>query len=230
VSFNIQCDSTATAVLDAATVVVNDTDKCNPTLSFTSAVGCPDASLDTISIFIEKYPWVIAIFLLIVGPVICFFGRRFIPWVIAVIGGLSAFVIALCLCAAFGMLNYIDPTYKEGDSSVVWVVIAFFLSLAAAVVVGWLLKKFIVVGLLIIAFMGGFFAGGLLYNLVFIGFAPSTWLLAIITFGCGIGAAVLAFFYRIRIIVIATALIGSYFSIRGLSLFIGGYPNEITLY
>ena len=104
------------------------------------------------------------------------------------------------------------------------------MALAAGIIVGWILKKFLVVGLIIIAFIGGFAAGGLLYNLVFIGFAKSTAFLAILTFGLGAAAAVAAFFWRLAIIIIATSLIGSYFSIRGLSLFIGGYPNEITLY
>ena len=127
------------------------------------------------------------------------------------------------------MLDYIDPTSTR-DASVFWVVLAFFMALAAGIIVGWILKKFLVVGLIIIAFIGGFAAGGLLYNLVFIGFAKSTAFLAILTFGLGAAAAVAAFFWRLAIIIIATSLIGSYFSIRGLSLFIGGYPNEITLY
>lgn len=108
--------------------------------------------------------------------------------------------------------------------------LAFFLALAASVLVGWLLKKFAVVGLLVIAFIGGFFAGGLLYNFVFVGWANSTVLLAILTFGLGLGLTVIAYFKRITIIILTTSFIGSYFFIRGLSLFIGGYPNEITLY
>lgn len=128
-----------------------------------------------------------------------------------------------------GMLNYIDPTY-QGDSSVAWVVIAFFLALAAGILVGWILKKFLVVGLLILAFFSGFFLGGLLYNLVFAGWANSTVLLAIITFGGGIALTVFAYFFRIAIIIATTAFMGAYFFIRGLSLFIGGYPNEMTLY
>jgi hypothetical protein len=185
--------------------------------------------LDTVAIFLEKYPWVLAIFLLVVGPVICFFGKRFIPWVIAVIGGVAAFLITLILCSAMNMLDYIDPT-TGSDASVFWVVLAFFLSLGAGVLVGWLLKKFIVVGLLIVAFVGGFAAGGLLYNLVFAGWANSTAFLAILTFGLGAGAVVAAYFWRLAIIIIVTALIGAYFTIRGLSLFIGGYPSEIELY
>jgi len=34
--------------------------------------------------------------------------------------------------------------------------------------------------------------------------------------------------YKI-VLMIATAFIGSYFMVRGVSLYIGGYPNEFTL-
>jgi hypothetical protein len=227
ITFEILCNENITA--QPTRFNVSDADYCNPVISFTHKAGCPEANLDTISIFFEKYPWVIAIFLLIVGPVITFFGRRFVPYVIAIIGGLVSSVIALCLCSAMGMLDYIDPT-SNTEASVFWVVLAFFLSLGAGVLVGWLLKKFLVIGLLIIAFVGGFLTGGLLYNLVFIGWAKSTVLLAILTFGLGAAAVVGAFFVRAAIIIVVTSLIGSYFTIRGISLFAGGFPSEITLY
>lgn len=171
----------------------------------------------------------LAIFLLVVGPVITFFGKRFIPWVIAVIGGLVAFIVVLSLTSALGMLDYIDPT-STTQSSVFWVILAFFLSLGSGVLAGWLLKRFLVVGLLVIAFVGGFIVGGILYNLIFAGWANSTILLAILTFGSAIGACVASYYLRTFVIVGITALIGSYFTIRGISLFAGGFPNEITLY
>lgn len=231
ITFEIQCNQSITAQPVQKSFSFNDShsDYCNPVVMFTHASGCPDATLDTVAIFLEEYPWVLAIFLLVVGPVICFFGKRFIPWVIAVIGGVVAFIIVLALCSAMGMLDYIDPTNRE-SSSVFWVVLAFFLSLGGGVLTGYLLKRFLIVGLLVIAFVGGFLVGGLLYNLVFAGWANSTWLLAILTFGSGIGACVAAYFLKLVIIIGCTALIGSYFTIRGLSLFIGGFPSEITLY
>jgi len=173
---------------------------------------------------------VLAIFLLVVGPIITFFGRKFVPYVIATIGGIAGFVVALCLCSAMGMLDYIDPTKSAQDVSVAWVVLGFFLSLAAGGLVGWLLYKFLIVGLLIISFVGGGIIGYLLFNLLFIGWAKSTALLAILTFGFAGASVVGSFFFRAAIIITVTSLIGSYFTIRGISLFAGGFPSEITLY
>jgi len=229
ITFEVLCNETITAQPTKFTVTDHLLDWCSPVITFTHSAGCPTADLDTVAIFLEKYPWVLAIFLLIVGPVITFFGKRFIPYVIATIGGIVGGIVVLCLCSAMHMLDYIDPTTTD-DASVAWVVLAFFLSLAGGILIGWLFFKFIIVGLLAIAFVGGFMAGGLIYNLVFIGWAKSTALLAIMTIGLGCAATVLAWFYRIAIIIVSTSLIGSYFTIRGLSLFIGGFPSEITLY
>jgi len=229
ITFQILCSENITAQPTSKSFKIEDSDECNPIITFSHKAGCPDASLDTVAIFLEKYPWVLAIFLLIVGPIITFFGRKFVPYVIATIGGITGFIIALCLCSAMGMLDYIDPT-STADASVFWVVLAFFLSLGAGCLVGWLLYKFLIVGLLIVAFVGGFLVGYLLYNFLFLGWAKSTALLAILSFGLGGAAVVGSFFFRAAIIIVVTSLIGSYFTIRGISLFAGGFPSEITLY
>jgi len=46
----------------------------------------------------------------------------------------------------------------------------------------------------------------------------------------GIITAILAFTIFEHIVIITTSLIGSYLFVRGLSVFIGGFPNEMTIY
>lgn len=143
-------------------------------------------------------------------------------------GGIITGIVALAVCSALGMLNYIDPT--EHGGSVFLVVLGFILSVVAAVLVGILLKRFILVGLLALAFVGGYMAGMLLYNLIFIGFLQNDYALAGCTFGGALIAITIAYFWRAAIIIISTSLVGSYFFIRGISMFAGGFPNEVTLY
>jgi len=64
------------------------------------------------------------------------------------------------------MLDYADPTETGGNVGLV--ILAILLSIAAGVGVGFLLKKFLMVGLVLLAALGGAIAGYLLYNLVFI--------------------------------------------------------------
>jgi hypothetical protein len=191
ITFYITCDTATTSLAAAA---IDDTDPCNPTISFAHAAGCPVASLSSIIAFLSEHPWIFAIFFIIAGPIINFFGRKFVPWVIAIISGFAAFLIILLLCSAFGWLNYIDPTQNGG--SVGMVILSFVLALLAAVAVGWLMKRFLIIGVIILGFVAGFVLGGLLYNLVLIEWAKSVWVLAICTIGLGIVGAVLSFKMR----------------------------------
>jgi hypothetical protein len=48
--------------------------------------------------------------MLVVGLIVTYYGKRFLPWVIAIFSGGAAFFIVLLLCSVMGMLDYIDPT------------------------------------------------------------------------------------------------------------------------
>lgn len=54
--------------------------------------------------------------------------------------------------------------------------------------------------------------------------------MAVVTITTTIIGAALANKFKDDIVIISTALIGSYAFVRGLSLLIGGFPNEFTLY
>jgi len=224
ITYEIFCDN----VTDTSKMTVDDTDPCNPRITFTHKAGCPVASLSSIAIFFDKYPWVLAVLLIIAGPIINFYGKKFIPIVISVVGGLFTALLVLIFSSSVGMLDYIDPTVPGGNGGMV--ALAFILAIALGTVVGLLLFKFLVVGLCIMGACAGFLAGGLLYNLVFLAWAKNTVLLGFCTFGLATAGAVAAYFWREHIIIIATSMIGSYFTIRGISLFAGKFPSEILLY
>jgi hypothetical protein len=126
------------------------------------------------------------------------------------------------------MLDYIDPSQDGGN---VWLVIlAFVLSLALAALAGYLLWRFIIIGLVLLGGVAGFLAGTLLYNLVLVLFLTYSWALAVTTITCAFIGMVLANKLKDEVIIFSTALLGSYAFVRGFSMFIGGYPNEFTLY
>jgi len=51
-----------------------------------------------------------------------------------------------------------------------------------------------------------------------------------VTLALAATAGYLAFIWEDHIVILATSLIGAYLFIRGISIFAGGFPNEITLY
>ena len=51
-----------------------------------------------------------------------------------------------------------------------------------------------------------------------------------IIIGCGAAMAITAFFIEKKVIMFVTSFSGSYFLIRGISLYAGGFPNESELH
>jgi len=55
-------------------------------------------------------------------------------------------------------------------------------------------------------------------------------MLVIVEIVCGVGFAFGSYFLKIRGIIIYSSFIGAYLIVRACSWFIGGYPNEFTIY
>ena len=84
------------------------------------------------------------------------------------------------------------------------------------------------IGASILGAVGGFFLGFVLFNLVFAKWCDSLVLLIIIAFGLAILVGFVAYKWDKLIIVYLTAFVGAYALVRGVSLFAGNFPNEIT--
>jgi hypothetical protein len=221
----VTCDINATGT---PTFKLDDTDPCRPIISFTSAAGCPTADLNSFYTYISENPWVIALFCILVGPIINFFGRKFIPWVIGVVSGSAAFVVCLITFQFIGFLDYFTNSTNEGLS-------AALISIAMALIIGvaigyFMMTKFLMIGLCILGGVAGFFAGGIIFNVFMV-----EWVTSVVALWCtilffAIIGACLAYYFENRIVIFSTSFIGSYLFIRGLSIIIGGYPSEMQLY
>jgi len=228
VSFEIFCDSTVTGTLKDKDFTIDASDECHPVITATHEAGCPVLSFTALVAYVSENPWILAVFLIATGPIVCFWGRKFIPWVISIAGGFITFAFVLLLCSVSGMLDYIDPTQQGGNIGLV--LLSFALAAVLGALVGFLLWKFIMVGLVILGGIAGFFAGTLLYNLVLVTFMQNEWAYIATVIICATIGATLAHYFRDHVVIFSTALIGAYATVRGASLFIGDYPNEITMY
>jgi len=197
-------------------------------VTFTHKAGCPVANLNGFVAYVEQNPWIIGGLLIVLGFIVTFYGAKFLPWVVAVLTGGATFLVVMLLCSVMGMLNYIDPTQEGGNVGLV--VLSFVLAIGLGVLVGFLLKKFLVVGFGILGFLAGFFLGNLLYNLVLVTFLQSSVVLFIVAFGLGFAGAYFSVVNKGELKIYITALLGAYSFVRGISVFAGGYPNEVTLY
>ena len=115
------------------------------------------------------------------------------------------------------------------DSTEYWV---GWVVLAGAVIVGlfvgFLLYKCQRLGAAIIGGWGGFLLG-IVFNTTVMWVADSSVAFWVINSAFALLAAVLAFIFYFHAIILSTSFTGSYFFVRGISLYAGGFPNEMAL-
>jgi len=226
VSYEIFCNKNITAQPTNNDMKVDTRDPCNPVIRFTHAAGCPVISANAWIDYINNHPWIAAIFLIAFGTIFNFWGRKWFPYVIAIIGGGTTFIAVMVICSAMGMLDYLEDKER---GNVGLVVLSFILAIAAGAGVGAFLYKVLRIGVMVLGGIGGYFLGTLLYTTVFI-WANSLALLISFQIILAIVGAYLGYRFRTNIMIIGTAGIGSYAFIRGISLFAGHYPSEVYMY
>ena len=108
-----------------------------------------------------------ALLLIVIGPIINFWGRKFLPLVFGLILGIIVAFIILIICSATGLMDYIDPTVDDGNF---WLLLlSFVLIIGFGVGAGILFSRLTAfIGGPLLGFFTGFFSGTILYNLVFI--------------------------------------------------------------
>jgi len=164
--------------------------------------------------------WAIGIIYLVVGPLIALFGLKFFPIVTAGVTALFVMIMVIYFCMAAG--------WMAGTGACVAV---FIVALNLGIIAGCIIKRYfwLMVGML--GFVGGFFAGGLVYAVIYgcTGWKElwGYWLIGA-TFAvlgtwasCTMGKTV---------VLVSTALIGSYLFMRSWTLFFAGhYPSEAEI-
>jgi hypothetical protein len=113
----------------------------------------------------EGYPWMFAIFfvfLILMGPIINFFGKKYFKHLINLTGILLGGGLALTMCYASGKLT--------SDATIGLFFIALMIIAISGGFLGYVLSTFLFAGLLVASTFSGVVAADLLYNLVFIGF------------------------------------------------------------
>lgn len=217
-SINMYCDkSQAKDYFDVSAGVLGDL--CNPYLDTVSWVACPRLSVSEIWAFLEQYEEYFGIFLLIVGLLLTFVGRRLIKPAICCAGFLSTIALS---CLIFYSV-YLDDTADTADF---WyflgggAFVGIFLGLLAA----WCVK----VGAAILAGWGGVCGALILYEAVLFR-AEQPWLFWTVICLCAVGSAVAAFFIFDEVMIVTTTLLGAYALVRGTACYAGHYYNEVTM-
>lgn len=182
--------------------------------------GCADYSLAGFVKFLDQNAWLSGTILLIIGVMIGMFGRKFFPWVTAAFATFATFVILMLL---FSVLGWLGQTWS--------VVILVIVAAAIAGAAGYFIKVTLVWGIAIIGIFAGLVFGCWIYSILLaITKYDALWLfivLAVLSAGAG---GFLSFKYKGNFLSLATAFLGGYCFMRGLTYYFGAYPSEMEMW
>lgn len=171
--------------------------------------------------FIEKYYYLFGAILIIVGFIVGVFGKPLFKPTICIVGAFVFLVVALLFIFSV-FFN------KDTPQWVSWLV--FIISLIFGCIIGLILAKLSRLGVAVLAGWGGFCLGLVLYN-AFIYKIDNTKRVAfwIVNISLGVICGIASIFLFNHVLIFATSIVGSYAFIRGISLYAGGYPDELDL-
>lgn len=218
-TFILECDEKATSPIITSNFVTSL--QCDNMVNIKTKAACPVFSAFSMYRAIQENRYVFGIILIILGIFFCFFGQKFYFIAQMVAGGVAVTLFFIWLVFNNANIEYASWAF--------WLTIV--LSAAAGAIVMFFLGKFEVLSRALFGALLGFVGGLFLYNL-FIRFIPSNpavvfWITIVVCIGIGIG---LGIWIGKPIIVIATAVIGAYGIIRGISFMAGGFPDEKQVY
>lgn len=191
-------------------------DGCTQVIEMYSGAGCPAFDLNEVFNMLEKYRFLWGLILLFIGLVMTFFGRKLIKYVVFI-------VIFIIVALGFLLLFY---TLFLKDNSTVWI---FWVLLSVCVVLGILIGalsvKFEKAGIAVMGGIAGFFLALLVLETVQLRNEIVFWIILAVS---ALIFFVISFKVSEYIKIFTTSLLGGYCTVRGISCFAGGFPNEFT--
>ena len=134
-----------------------------------------------------------------------------------------AAVALILLTLIYGAIGA-QPT----DSWVTWVVLG--VSLLAGLIAGLLLLKYEKVAIFVLGAIGGWMLAFTLYDLVLYKISEKVWVLWVFVGVLALLCGILALKVWEHAIIVITAFLGGYVFNKSVSVWAGGFPNEIELY
>ena len=220
-TYHLICDENIEFKVDDESGITPNEKGFDVLLVIKAKAACPKIDFYFIFKFIEDYKVLFIILLMAFGLFNCILGIKF--------GKYSLFLICVFVIT---ILVLVFSQYVLPSGCAEWIIWVMF---AVGIILGCTAGYFTFVyydkiAALLTGGISGFFIGQFLYN-AFGNQIPVNGIFINIAF-VAVAAGVmigLSFLFRKFIIIFATSFIGAYCFIRGISLFAGGFPDEITI-
>ena len=222
VTFKIKCNENISDFVFLSDESSHSIEGNNLTFTIVSKHGCPQLDLYFVYKTIMDRFYIFGSALILLGLFELFLGHKLVTATIFIF---SAAVVVIFVFVLF--FQYIIPGGVH--ESIVWFVLA--IAIILGLVLGYFVAKYkdkvfgIIMGSLL-----GYIVGQIVYNLVLNHIDFNQKALQIITYVVCIAICIALGICLFNIVTIfSTALIGAYAVIRGISIFVGGFPNETTI-
>jgi len=214
---NITCDASVETFDPSLTTATSD--GTNIFVQTTHKTGCPTISLNLIQQFFTEYSYLWGAVLIVLGLIFCFAGNKLINTIIFITGAVISFA-ALAYCT-FTILEKAD---KNPSDTVQWVIIAG--CGVIGIILGLALKRARRLGIAALAAWGGVTVGLILSTTLLIESPYAKYGLMVVF---ALILAYVAFKVEKIVIIAITGVLGAYMTVRGISLYAGGFPDEMLL-
>lgn len=194
---------------------------CTQKVKVISKYGCYKFTMNSFFKWIHKNSYLFGALLIIMGITVGVFGKKLFKPTICIIGTFAFLVISMLFVFSV-FFN------RDTETWVGWVV--FSVCLLLGCFVGLVLAKLSKLGVAILAGWGGFLLGLILYNSFMYKLDSDKRIVFwIFNISMAIIAGILSIYLFSHAVIIATSIVGSYAFIRGISLYAGGFPDELDL-
>jgi hypothetical protein len=186
------------------------------------STACPKYSGNFFVKFFRSFSWFTAVFAILLGLIQCFYGYRLYRLTMFIVGFLFTFLF---------MIIFLFAIWTSPDSGNFKGIIILSFALVSALMVGFLVASFAIVGLVLSGSVLGFFVSTMLYTLLLhnVYSIPENLLLYNVALVGMVAGAVAGYEFQNVILIVSCSFTGAYLIVRGLSVFIGGFPNELEL-
>eukprot|EP00330_Aristerostoma_sp_ATCC50986_P007205 CAMPEP_0114585476 /NCGR_PEP_ID=MMETSP0125-20121206/9010_1 /TAXON_ID=485358 ORGANISM="Aristerostoma sp., Strain ATCC 50986" /NCGR_SAMPLE_ID=MMETSP0125 /ASSEMBLY_ACC=CAM_ASM_000245 /LENGTH=403 /DNA_ID=CAMNT_0001780573 /DNA_START=46 /DNA_END=1257 /DNA_ORIENTATION=+ len=185
-----------------------------------SYYGCSPFTLGKLATFMQDNQVLFVVIFFVLGIFVAFFGLKMFNVTIFILAAVSGFFVSAILF--YQLASYGSAAW------VMWVL--FFTCLVIGCALGYLAIKFEKAGFFAVGFCLGGIGFSFLYSTIlgsFLHFSKAVFYVVGVL--CGLIGGGLAMWIYKDILIIATSFIGSYLSVRSVSVYVGGFPSESAL-
>ena len=218
--FKLYCDSEISddEFLSSVNLESFSKDTCTHIITARSIYGCPLTSNYLLNKVFQEYKVLFIIVFVILGLFLCYFGHKFVTLtIILVTGFIGCAVITLCV------LNFI-PSLISTETALF---ILLLIGLVIGVAIGFFLKSAVKVYVVMLGGSLGYSVAVFVYQIIqnFIEWNPEYLYYATVGVCCVIGA-ILGLCALKAVLIIGTAVLGGYITMRGFAIWFGNYNEE----